>query len=199
MNQLGQIAAVAAATAAIAPRPGGRFRSTCGIGMASAFPGTVAQDGPGRPRDIGHEAGEAELLGNVAWFHALLGDYQQARALCEQSLALIAKIGHCDFEGAVWDTLGCIELGLGDLAPSVAHLELALALCRDHGNRYTEAGILNHVGEARHLAGELPQARQAWQQALASYEDIHPANADRVRAKLASAKDPLHGMPDKSG
>jgi tetratricopeptide (TPR) repeat protein/DNA-binding XRE family transcriptional regulator len=150
-------------------------------------------------RAIGHEAGEAELLGNVAWFHALLGDYQRARALCEQSLALIAKIGHCDFEGAVWDTLGCIELGLGDLAPSVAHFELALALCRDHGNRYTEAGILNHVGEARHLAGELPQARQAWQQALAIYEDIHPANADKVRAKLASAKDPLREMPDKSG
>jgi tetratricopeptide (TPR) repeat protein/transcriptional regulator with XRE-family HTH domain len=138
---------------------------------------------------IGHEAGEAELLGNVAWFHALLGDHQRARAACEQSLALIAKVGRCDFEGPVWDTLGYVELCLGDAARSVAHFEFALALCRDHGNRYTEAGILAHVGDARHLAGELPQARQAWQQALAIYEDIDPANAGKVRAKLASTGD----------
>jgi tetratricopeptide (TPR) repeat protein len=137
---------------------------------------------------IGHEAGEAELLGNVAWFHALIGDYQAARASCEHSLALIAKVGRCDFEGPVWDTLGYIELRLGAFARSVAHFEFALALCRDHGNRYTEAGILAHVGDARHLAGELPQARQAWQQALAIYEDIDPVNAGKVRAKLASTE-----------
>jgi hypothetical protein len=73
--------------------------------------------------------------------------------------------------------------------PAVAHFERALALCRDHGNRYTEAGILTHVGDARHLAGQLRQARRAWQQALAIYEDIHPANAGQVRAKLARTED----------
>jgi len=140
-------------------------------------------------RAIGHGAAEAEMLGNVAWFHALLGDYERARALCEQTLALIATLGRCDFEGPVWDTLGYVELCLGAFARSITHFESALALSRDHGDRHTEAGVLTHIGDAHHLAGELPRARQAWRQALAIYEGIRPADADKVRAKLASTED----------
>ena len=51
-------------------------------------------------RAIGNETGEAEVLSDVGWCHALLGDYQQARAFCEQSLALIAKLGGLDVR--VW-------------------------------------------------------------------------------------------------
>jgi transcriptional regulator with XRE-family HTH domain/tetratricopeptide (TPR) repeat protein len=139
-------------------------------------------------RAIGHEAGEAELLNSVAWFHALLGDYQRARDFCEQSLALTARLGGCDVECHAWDTLGYIRLHLGDFTRAAVHFEFALGLCRDYGNRYDEATILTHVGDARHAAGELPQARDAWQQALVIYDDIqHPAAGD-VRAKLASAQ-----------
>src|SRR5262249_47426015 len=138
---------------------------------------------------IGHETGEAEMLNGVAWCHALLGDYQQARAFCEQSLALIAKLGGCHFEHHVWDTPRYIELHLGDAAQAAAHFEFALGLCRDYGNRSDEAELLTHVGDARYAAGQLPQARHAWQQALAIYDDIqHPA-ANKVRAKLTGRED----------
>jgi tetratricopeptide (TPR) repeat protein len=137
---------------------------------------------------IGHESGEAETLGNIGWFHALLGDYHQARSFCEQSLALIAKLGDCEFVYFVWDTLGYIERNLGDFARAVTHFEHALALCRDYGDRATEAEILTHLGDARHAAGELPQARQAWQQALATYNDMHHPGGEQVRAKLASCE-----------
>lgn len=134
---------------------------------------------------IGHKTEEARLLNGVGWCHALLGDYQRARAFCEQSLAFIAELGSCDFESAVWDSLGYIERHLGDFARAASHFESALGLCRDHGDRYLEAEILTHVGDARHAARELPQAGQAWQQALAIYDDLqHPA-AGKVRAKLA--------------
>jgi tetratricopeptide (TPR) repeat protein len=134
---------------------------------------------------IGQEFGEAQLLNTVAWCHALLGDYRQARGYCEQSLALIAKLGGCTFEYQVWDTLGYIELHLGDFALAADHFEYALGLCRDYGDRYTEAEILTHVGDARHGTGELPRARQAWQQALDIYHDMQYPDADKVRAKLA--------------
>ncbi len=135
---------------------------------------------------IGDEPGEAEILGNVGWFHALLGDYHQARTFCEKSLAVSAKLGGCDFDHAVWDTLGYVELQLGDLAQACAHLEHALGLCRNYSDRYTEAEILTHLGDARHAAAELPQARQAWQQALTIYDDLQHHDAGKVRAKLAS-------------
>ncbi len=134
----------------------------------------------------GHEAGQAEALNSVGWFHALLGDYQRARAFCEQSLALIARLDHCDFEYHVWDTLGYVELHLGNLARAVAHFEFALGLARDYGDRCDEAQILTHAGDAHHAAGELPHARQAWQQALAIYDTAHHPGAGKIRAKLAS-------------
>jgi tetratricopeptide (TPR) repeat protein len=134
----------------------------------------------------GHEALEAEMLNGVAWSHALMGDYQQARASCEQSLALIAKLGGCHFEGDVWDTLGYIEFHLGDFARAAGHFESALALSRDRGDRGSHAWILTHAGDARHAAGQLPQARRAWQQALTILDDLQHPSARQVRAKLAS-------------
>jgi tetratricopeptide (TPR) repeat protein len=134
---------------------------------------------------IGHEAIEAQMLNNVAWYYTLLGDYEQARSFCEQCLAVIAKLGGLDYEYNAWDTLGFIELHLGDFAQAITHCEAALVLCRDRGDRYSEAEILSHIGDARQGAGELPKARQAWQQALAIYEDLQHPSADQARAKLA--------------
>ena len=135
---------------------------------------------------IGHEAAKAELLGDIAEDCALLGDYQRARASCEQSLALIAKLDDPEFEHVVWATLGYIEFHLGNLARAAAHFESALGLCRDRSDRLNEAEILAHVGDMRHAADEVPQAREAWQQALAIFDEIQHPNAGNVRAKLAS-------------
>src|SRR5262245_19094212 len=48
---------------------------------------------------------------------------------------------------------------------------------------------LTRLGDTRHAAGELAQARQAWQQALAILEDIQHPDAGQVRAKLAGTND----------
>ena len=44
--------------------------------------------------------------------------------------------------------------------------------------------MLVHLGDAYHAAGDLDQARQAWEQALAILEDLHHSDADQVRARL---------------
>jgi tetratricopeptide (TPR) repeat protein len=105
---------------------------------------------------------------------------------CEHSLKLIAKLGGCQFEGDVWDTLGYIEFNIGEFTRAADHFEFALALCHDRGDRSGEAAILTHIGNARHAASELPKARRAWQRALAIYDDLQHPRADEVRAKLAS-------------
>jgi tetratricopeptide (TPR) repeat protein len=133
----------------------------------------------------GHEVVEGLLLNNAAWLYALLGDYRRARGFCEQALALIARLGGADFEGDVRDTLGYVELHLGDFARAAAHFEFALGLSRDRGDRYSEAEALTHIGDVRHAADDLPRARQAWQQALAIYDDIQHPDAEEIRAKLA--------------
>ncbi len=117
------------------------------------------------------------------------GNYDQAREFCEQSLGLVAKLGGLDVEYGVRDTLGYIALHTGDFAEAAAHFEFALDQSRHHGHRSHEADILAHLGDARYAAGELPQARQAWQQALAIYDDIDHPDTDKIRAKLASMKE----------
>jgi hypothetical protein len=76
---------------------------------------------------------------------------------------------------------------LGNLAEATACYERALSLQRESGARKDEAEILTHLGDVRQAAGELPQAREAWQQALVILDELHHAGADQVRAKLAGA------------
>jgi len=135
-------------------------------------------------RTIGHEHAQARALANIAWCRALLGDYHRARGFCDQAMALLAKVGGREYH--VWDTLGYIEHHLGDFAQAAAHFEHALDLSRDHGDRLVEGSVQSHAGDALQDAGELAQAREAWQQALAIYDDLHHPDAEKVRTKIAS-------------
>jgi tetratricopeptide (TPR) repeat protein len=136
----------------------------------------------------GHELGQAGSLRNLGWYRALLGDHQQARASCEQALALTARLGSRRFEPAIRETLGYIELQLGNFTQALTHFESALREAERRSDTPLQAEVLIHLGEARHAAGELPQARQAWQQALAIYDHIQHPSAGQVRAKLASTQ-----------
>jgi predicted negative regulator of RcsB-dependent stress response len=59
----------------------------------------------------------------------------------------------------------------------------------------TEANALSHLGDIRHTAGDLAQARQAWQQALAIFDDLQHPDVGQVRAKLASTTDHASRTP----
>lgn len=131
----------------------------------------------------GHKAAEAVALNNVGWCHGLLGDYQQARAYCKRALALSAEAGERRGEGYAWDSLGYAEHQLGNFSEAAACYDRALAIAREIGDRRGEADSLIHLGDTRQ-AGELPQAREAWQQALAILEDLKHPDAGKVRARL---------------
>ncbi len=49
---------------------------------------------------------------------------------------------------------------------------------------YYQTTMLVHLGDAYHTAGQLPHARQAWQEALAILEDLNHSDADQVCARL---------------
>jgi DNA-binding SARP family transcriptional activator len=135
---------------------------------------------------IGDKANEAEELNNAGWYHCLLGDYQQARVFCRHALTLSAKVGNRRLDGYAWDSLGYAEHNLGNLAEAVACFERALSLSREAGDRVFEAHTLTRLGDTSHAAGDRARAREAWQQALAILDDLQHADANQVRAKLAS-------------
>jgi len=59
-------------------------------------------------------------------------------------------------------------------------------MLREAGDLPTQAEVLTHLGDTRYAAGELPQARDAWQQALDILDGLHHPDAGQVRTKLAA-------------
>ena len=175
-------------------------RGPHGAGQCSPGPGSVFEqqgrhaDGLGHTEQalshseaIGYKAGQAAALSNIGWFRALLGDYEQARDICREALALFQELGDHRRQAAIWDNLGYAEHHLGNLTEAATYYQRSLALFRESGNRLHQAVILDHLGDNSRAAGDLDEARNAWQQALDIFDDLHRPDAERVRAKLGPA------------
>jgi tetratricopeptide (TPR) repeat protein/transcriptional regulator with XRE-family HTH domain len=134
---------------------------------------------------LGRQASEVEMLNNIGWYHAALGDYHRARELCRRALDLNTQAGNRSNEGIIWDSLGYIEHLLGNYSEAAACYERAVALGREFGDRVFEGDALTHLGDTRHAAGDLALARDAWQQALVILDDLGHPDAGNIRAKIA--------------
>ena len=135
----------------------------------------------------GNRAGQAAALNALGYGHAMLGEPERARPFCRQALALNQELGlHRGEEAHAWDSLGYVEHQLGHYRDAADCYQSALSLFRELGDRFNEADILTHLGDARHAAGEQQEARAAWKRALVILDDLHHSDADKVRAKLGS-------------
>jgi hypothetical protein len=67
-----------------------------------------------------------------------------------------------------------------------ARYQHALTLHRALGARYNETTTLTRIGDTYQATGNLQAARDAWQQALTIFDDLHQPDADQLRAKLAT-------------
>jgi predicted negative regulator of RcsB-dependent stress response len=57
-------------------------------------------------------------------------------------------------------------------------------LFEEEGDRYFQAVVLDHLGDAHHAAGDSTAARDAWQLALRILDELGHPDAGRVRAKI---------------
>jgi tetratricopeptide (TPR) repeat protein len=133
---------------------------------------------------LDHKAGQAAALNAVGWDHTLLGHYEQARVISQQALALSREAGERVAEARAWDSLGYAEHHLRRHAQAVNCYRHALRLARELGDRHLEAETLTHIGDTHQATGQLEEARQALQQALAILDDLHHPDADQVRSRL---------------
>jgi DNA-binding SARP family transcriptional activator len=128
--------------------------------------------------------GQAMVLNDIGYIHALLGNYPQALAFCEQALAVIRKLGAANWENAVWDSLGYVHHQLGDHHRALACYQRSLDLSRELADRYNEAATLDHLGDAYKSLGDAAAAHRAWTQALRIFGEIDHSDGDQIPAKL---------------
>jgi len=140
-------------------------------------------------RAAGHETGQARVLNNIGYSHALLGNYTEALTYCEQSLARIRALGERSWDDvATWDSLGYIHQHLGNYQQATGCYQRAVDLCRERADRYNEAVTLDHLGDVHHTAGKERAARQAWEDARRIFAEIDHPDGDQVCLKLYSGE-----------
>jgi serine/threonine protein kinase/tetratricopeptide (TPR) repeat protein len=128
---------------------------------------------------------EAIALNAVGWCHARLGEYDEGRQYCEAALSLLSEHPNVVIEAVVLDSLGYLAHHTGEHTQAVDYYQRALA-CRDNNDTYEMASNLESLGHPLLALGRHEQAREAWQQALDLFQDLHhTADADRVRQLLA--------------
>ncbi|MEU1729206.1 tetratricopeptide repeat protein [Nonomuraea sp. NPDC005692] len=128
----------------------------------------VQTTAPAAARLGGDRIGQACALNVAGWFHAQLGDQEQALEHCRQALDLHRRLGDVLGQANACDSLGhaCHRLARHEEAAS--WYGRAVELFREAGDRYHQADTLTRLGETLHAAA-LPDAA-AWRQALTLLE-----------------------------
>jgi tetratricopeptide (TPR) repeat protein len=83
------------------------------------------------------------------------------------------------------DSLGYAHLRLGHHEFAVECYQRALELYQETGDRYYQAEILSHLGDAHDSASDRDSARETWVQALAIMEELGRHDTESIRAKLS--------------
>jgi CHAT domain-containing protein/Tfp pilus assembly protein PilF len=120
-----------------------------------------------------HRLGLPQLEGEArfrrAQVHYAGRDYAPAASEYRAAADLFAEHGGAVWTAAARSSLGTVLLDLGETEAAATQLESALRLARPLGRSFTTARTLEALGVARRRQGELQQALDAWEEALASW------------------------------
>jgi len=87
---------------------------------------------------------------------------------------------------AALDSLGYCHFHQGDHRQARERYQEALRLYERLGERYNQADVLTHLGDAHRAAGDEEAAGLAWRRAWTILDDLQHADADAVRARLTA-------------
>jgi tetratricopeptide (TPR) repeat protein len=144
-------------------------------------------------RQAGDRYGERSALAQLGECHARLGNYDLACGYARQAVEAATEAGDPTNLAFSWKVLGVVHSRRGQHRQAITCYRQALALAHQRKTRLARrwlASLLTSLGDACQAAGDLPAARQAWQQALQSRNDLGLPDNHQIRAKLEQASPP---------
>ena len=118
-------------------------------------------------REIGNRQGEGNALGNLGITYEKLGDYAQSVDYAKQHLEIAREIGDKRGEGAGLRELGVALFRQHPTTEALENLQAALSIFQKVKSQNDEAEALKNLAELHQALGEVEEARQYCQQALA--------------------------------
>jgi tetratricopeptide (TPR) repeat protein len=108
----------------------------------------------------------------------------------ELALELFRAAGDPTGHAYALNVVGWGHAVLGDHRRAITYCQQALALQQRLGDRYHEAETLTRIGDTHHAGNEDAAVHEAWRLALTIIEELGHPDADLVRSKLRSARQP---------
>jgi transcriptional regulator with XRE-family HTH domain/tetratricopeptide (TPR) repeat protein len=141
-------------------------------------------------RRTGDRYGERGALVVLGECQTHLGNYDLACGYARQALELGAGPDERANSAFAWNVLGLVHTQLGEHREAISCYRQALDRARGWKTplaRRWLASLLASHGDACQAAGDLPSARQAWQQALQIRNNLGLPDSRRIRARLEQA------------
>ncbi|MEV0170005.1 BTAD domain-containing putative transcriptional regulator [Streptomyces sp. NPDC050803] len=112
-------------------------------------------------------------MSDTVWRYLNIGGYHDDAIVLHTCAVHAAEaLGDVKAEANARRVLGGAALRTGDVSPAVAHLERALALYRQIGDRSLQAATLNNLGVGNWRRSNLVAAADCFRQALALYRGL---------------------------
>jgi DNA-binding SARP family transcriptional activator len=141
--------------------------------------------------DVGHRYGQGITLTNMGEAYLDLGRPEDAIESIHEARSIFVELKTRRGEGYAAHNLGRAYLDLGRPDEAVGHFRAALAAREATGERYWQAMTLLFLGRAYRRIGKIDDARRAWDDARAIFEDLKDeTKAAEIRAELTSISVP---------
>ncbi|HZD56893.1 MAG TPA: tetratricopeptide repeat protein [Anaerolineales bacterium] len=102
-----------------------------------------------------------------------LGRFEEAKAFMQESIALCEHSKNRWGMGTAYRHLGLAYLAAGQVTPAQTHLLKSLEIFGQFSQGWDIARSLTYLGDAARMAGDFPEARKYYQDALGSSIDEH--------------------------
>ncbi|MCA9944770.1 MAG: tetratricopeptide repeat protein [Ardenticatenaceae bacterium] len=109
----------------------------------------------------------------LAIVHSFQGNYEQAMAEAETSLALTSQINHQQGVAFVQNLRGTLAQRLGDYAAARTYYETSLQLRRELGDEHGTAVVLNNLGNLANAEQDFATARRYYEESQLIFKEIN--------------------------
>jgi predicted ATPase/DNA-binding SARP family transcriptional activator/Tfp pilus assembly protein PilF len=121
---------------------------------------------------LGTQDIEADALDTLGVVALRQGDYQKAKGLFKDSLAIWRELGNHWWQGTELNCLAHAARSLGRLEEASQYADEAISQFKQSGNRWGILSVLSAKGAIARELGELEEAAQCYQESLAMSREI---------------------------